>query len=274
MSDPINITAIYDINTGRDRIEITGAIAADIVRRGLEHSRHGLPITPQTITMPPTKPPANQCQGDDAAIDKMADLIQSCDAGDGNNRVQVGSHDECYVLGRYTSRRIAPQIIAAIRRGEVPGVTTSDLHLEKWKEAAELRNDADVLRGTVKATVAERDDLRAKLADAENGRKQWKADEGKAAGERDKALADLAVLQCAFKASLAREHAIGVTLRRFEDALHNAQSERNAARAEVAALKARKVKLPPSFTVTNFCQPCLGEYDVHSSIRAAGVEVA
>lgn len=147
-------------------VEITDAIAAEIARRGLEHSRHGLPITPQTITMPPTKPPANQCQGDDAAIDKMADLIQSCDAGDCNNRVQVGSHDECYVLGRYTSRRIAPQIIAAIRRGEVPGITTADKHLAPWKEVAELRASLTAMTTLATKHKNERDKTQTALEDS------------------------------------------------------------------------------------------------------------
>ena len=57
-----------------------------------------------------------------SAVEKMAELINSCDAGDSNNRVGVIAHDECYVLNRYTSRRIAPQILAAIRRGEIEGV--------------------------------------------------------------------------------------------------------------------------------------------------------
>jgi hypothetical protein len=65
---------------------------------------------------------ADRPAGDDAAVEKMTELIHSCDAGDSNNRVGVSAHDECYVLNRYTSRRIAPQILAAIRRGEVPGV--------------------------------------------------------------------------------------------------------------------------------------------------------
>ena len=61
---------------------------------------------------------------------------------------------------------------------------------------------------------------------------------------------------------------------RMRQELDNTADENAKAAQEIEDLKARKVKLPPSFTVTNFCQPCLGEYDVHSAIRAAGVEVS
>ncbi len=261
MSEPISIPTVDRWTTNNVNyqeiagyVEITDAIAAEIVRRALVHDDTVRAVITGLIKRMDdnTKP-----SEDDAALDELAWAISS--------------------LGTLNSS-VNKQDAAEAHR------SIADLLSDKNNQIATLRASLQAMATQSAQYMKDRDELRASLAHAENDRKQWKADEGKAdegkadegkaAGERDKALADLAVLQCAFKASLAREHAIGVTLRRFEDALHNAQSERNAARAEVAALKARKVKLPPSFTVTNFCQPCLGEYDVHSAIRAAGVEVA
>ena len=105
MSEPISIPTVDRWTTNNVNyqeiagyVEITDAIAAEIMRRGLEHSRHVLPITPQTITMPPTKPPANQCHGDDAAGQHLYNLMT-----------------QKLALGHDTADRAADAIIAAIR---------------------------------------------------------------------------------------------------------------------------------------------------------------
>jgi len=148
MSDPINITAIYDINTGRDRIEITDAIAAEIVRRGLAHSRHGLPITPQTITMPPTKPPANQCQGEDAAGQYLYNLMT-----------------QKLALGHDTADRAADAIISAIRRGEVPGIYAVENIRGTLVKDLEAERERDAARAEVAALKARKAKLPAKTPD-------------------------------------------------------------------------------------------------------------
>lgn len=64
-------------------------------------------------------------------------------------------------------------------------------------------------------------DLLARAADAEQ--------------ERDKAQNDVAILQGSLKASSARENALGITLKRYEESLGSMRAERDKALAELAA---------------------------------------
>lgn len=77
MSDPINITSIYDINTGRDRIEITDAIAAEIVRRALVHDdtvRAGIKGLIQRLE-DNAKPPEDDASALRAKLDRIQDAL-------------------------------------------------------------------------------------------------------------------------------------------------------------------------------------------------------
>jgi hypothetical protein len=190
-----------------------------------------------------------------------------------------------------SSLRIQSRLIEQLREG------LNQVLVER--NAAEIGRG--VLRGVIDATVAERDDARRTLALTERKLSVWvkRSDEGFASfrenverlsSERDKALAERDELRT--KLAEAQQHSpIGYVHRQMyshvveqrDKALADlaaARESENRFRGEVAALKARKVKLPD--TNVNYINGY--DSDVHrcrvvaiaqcaDAIRAAGVEV-
>jgi hypothetical protein len=263
------IDAIYDsladrIRVGMDlakRVAVLESILHHNVKRVLDDDREeqqfppeariydkphrGLPITPQTFTMPPTQPPANQAKPVDAG--PAVDLNAMCEAASDEPYGKPVLQPQVDAAAAIEGLRCVPwgvlaystaeAQIAMIRAGKVPGV---------WYNQ-EIATEKNALRHEVSQ-------LRTQLAEATSSQSRLEELSAKLNAERDEARAEVERLSKGYHEScIVRAEAL---------------------QAEVAALKGRKVTLPTNGILRQCGATFYLEELVIKAIRAAGVEVA